>query len=155
MPPNFVTYGTPAEYMAHYKRQYCHATIQTADGIRVYFKETRFWHAFCVRDENGRKDAFSPERAKYIDWIKETLEHASAEHFQGWNKHTQKYEPERRVSVVLESFVVVLDMFLKRDGTLKAEFVTAYYADRSITKIKSSPKWDKAECLKILGEDRS
>jgi uncharacterized membrane protein YhdT len=36
-------------------------------------------------------------------------------------------------------------------GSLKANFVTCYQADNSIGKIRSSPAWFRAACLRLLG----
>lgn len=153
MPPPFVTYATHTEYLDHYKRVYCRQAIHTADGIRVFFGEQKFWHAFYERNAAGKKDTFSPERAKYIDWIKATLENAKAENFQGWNSDTRSHEKDRRVCVVFESFVVVLEMKLKKNGDLVANFITAFYADRSIEKIRTAPPWDRAECFACLKDE--
>ena len=147
-----VLYATPAEYRAHYERVYCRGTIQTFDGIRVYFAASKFWHMFyesTLRD--GRKDAFSTVRAERIDWIKATLEHPQAALFAGWDKMSRTYDNTRRVAVVYEDFVVVVAMGLKQDGALKANFVTCYQADNSIGKIRTSPLWSQADCLRQLG----
>ena len=150
--PPLVHYATVAEYRAHYERVYCRGNIQTFDGIRVYFAPGKFGHMFyesTARD--GNKDAFSTVRAQRIDWIKSTLEHPQAALFEGWDKVTCTYDSTRRVSVVYEDFVVVVSMGLKQDGSLKANFVTCYQADNSIGKIRTSPAWSRAECLRQLG----
>jgi hypothetical protein len=150
--PPLVLYATPAEYRLHYERVYCRGNIQTFDGIRVYFGPRKFGHVFyesTARD--GRKDVFSPVRAQRIDWIKATLEHPTAALFEGWNKASRQYDATRRVSVVYEDFVVVVAMGLRQDGSLRANFVTCYQADNSITKIRSSPAWSRSACLSLLG----
>ncbi len=150
--PPLVHYPTVAEYRSHYERVYCRGNIQTFDGIRVYFSASKFGHMFyesTARD--GRKDAFSPVRAQRIDWIKATLEHPTAALFEGWNKTARQYDATRRVAVVYEDFVVVVAMGLKQNGTLKANFVTCYQADNSIGKIRQSPAWSRAACLRLLG----
>lgn len=150
--PPLVHYATPDEYKAHYKAMYCQSSIQTSDGIRVYFSLNSFDHMFFESSQrNGVKDTFSPVRAQRIDWIKKTLETASADLFQGWDKGKKKYDPTRRVAVVYEDFVVVVAMSLKRDNSLKANFVTCYQADNSIGKIRTSPAWSKADCILALG----
>lgn len=150
--PPLVRYATVAEYHTHYERVYCRGNIQTFDGIRVYFAASKFGHMFyesTARD--GRKDAFSPVRAQRIDWIKSTLEHPQAALYEGWDKAARAYDSTRRVAVVYEDFVVVVAMGLKRDGSLKANFVTCYQADNSIGKIRASPMWSRADCLRLLG----
>jgi hypothetical protein len=113
----------------------------------VYFKPTKFGHVFyesTARD--GKKDVFSKIRAERIDWIKATLENPDAELYQGWNKKDKVVEPNRRVSVVYEEFVVIIEV--KKDESwkvIKAEFVTAYVADNSINEIRKSPKWDRGK----------
>jgi hypothetical protein len=153
--PPLVHYATVGEYRSHYERVYCRGSIQTFDDIRVYFGASKFGHVFyesTARD--GRKDAFSPERAQRIDWIKGTLEHPNASLFDGWDKTSRRYDATRRVAVVYEDFVVVVAMGLKRDGSLKANLVTCYQADNSIGKIRSSPAWSRAACLRLLGAGR-
>lgn len=150
--PPLVHYATVAEYRSHYERVYCRGNIQTFDGIRVFFGAGKFGHMFyesTARD--GRKDVFSPVRAQRIDWIKATLEHPTAALFEGWDKTSRQYDSTRRVAVVYEDFVVVVAMGLKQDSSLKANFVTCYQADNSIVKIRSSPVWSRAACLRLLG----
>lgn len=142
--PALVNYATPAEYKEHYEKYYCRQKIITFDNLRVYFRKTKFGHVFYESSSrDGRKDVFSRRRAERIDWIKATLEHPKAEFYQGWNKDKKVHDCDRRVSVVYEDFVVVIQ--IKRDineQIIAAEFVTAYSADNSIAKIRSSPKWD-------------
>jgi len=150
--PPLVHYPSVAEYREHYERVYCRGNIQTSEGIRVFFGAGKFGHAFyesTARD--GRKDVFSPVRAQRIDWIKATLEHPSADLFEGWDKTARKYDATRRVAVVYEDFVVVVAMGLKLDGSLKANFVTCYQADTSIDRVRASPVWSRVVCLRQLG----
>lgn len=152
--PPLVHYATVAEYRSHYEQVYCRGNIQTFDGIRVYFSPGKFGHVFYESSaRDGRKDAFSPVRAQRIDWIKATLEHPEAALFEGWDKTSRQYDATRRVAVVYEDFVVVVAMGLKQDGSLKANFVTCYQADNSIGKIRNSPPWSLAACLRLLGGD--
>ena len=44
--PALLNYRTEAEYLDYYRREYCRKGVVTCDGIRVYFKEDRFAHAF-------------------------------------------------------------------------------------------------------------
>ena len=85
-----------------------------------------------------------------MDWIKATLQHPNAKIYEGWNKDTKTYDETRRVSVVYDDFVVVIELSLKKDNTLKGNFVTCYVADKSIGKIQQSPLWDKQKCLEKL-----
>lgn len=146
--PPLVAYSTEAEYRHHYERVYCHGKITTFDGIRVYFSPSSFEHAFFESsNRDGRKDVFSTVRAQRIDWIKATLENPQAAVYKGWNKRTRRYDDTRRVSVVYENFVVIIALSLKRDGSLKGNFITCYQADNSINKIRQSPKWARQTCL--------
>ncbi len=154
MPP-LVCYQCADDYRAHYLRKYCRGNIQTADGIRVFFKPESFEHAFyesTARD--GRKNAFSLIRAQRIDWIGATIEHPQATLLAGWMKQTRSYDHTRRVAVVYEDFVVVIGLRLNAHGTLKANFVTCYQADNSMAKIRNSPAWDRAACLRALSVGR-
>ena len=152
--PPLVHYNTPAEYRQHFERSYCRGTITTFDGIRVYFSASKFGHVFYESSgRNGRKDEFSPVRAQRIDWIRATLEHPRATLFQGWNKDARCYDSTRRVAVVFEDFVVILQLGLNQHGQLKANFVTCYQADNSIGKIRTSPVWSREECVRELNKN--
>lgn len=149
--PPLVQYPTPGEYRAHYEQVYCRGVISTFDGIRVYFSADRFGHAFYESNpQAGHKGLFSEVRAQRIDWIKATLAHPEARLYEGWIKATGQYDAARRVAVVHEDFAVIVQMRLKIDGSLKANFVTCYQADHSIEKIEQSPTWRLESCLKQL-----
>lgn len=151
-PPPLLKLGSIKEYKQHYERHYQREKIFTYDGIRVYFKPQTFGHAFYKNSKNtaGPKDEFSPERAERMDWVKAALESPDAEIFMGWNKATKAYDEHRRVSVVFENFVVVIELGLNRQEILKGNFVTCYVANNSIDAIKSSPKWKLEKCLERL-----
>ncbi len=150
--PPLVHYAIATEYRLHYQRNYCRGSIQTFDGIRVFFAPAKFEHAFYESTQrDGRKDAFSPVRAERIDWIKATLENPQADLYQGWNKGARGYDMTSRVAVVYEDFVVVVALRLTREGALKANFVTCFQADNSIGKIRTSPAWTRADFLRLLG----
>jgi hypothetical protein len=150
--PPLVQYPTPGEYRAHYEQMYCRGVISTFDGIRVYFSADRFGHAFYESTaQAGHKGLFSAVRAQRIDWIKATLEHPHARLYEGWIKATSQYDATRRVAVVYEDFAVIVQMGLKKDGSLKANFVTCYQADNSIDKIERAPTWRLESCLQLLG----
>lgn len=151
MPPPLVQYGQPSDYRDHYMRNYCRGIVHTFDGIRVFFREARFDHAFYISSRwNGPKDVFCQERAERIDWIGFTLGAPSAKLYQGWNQKLQCVEPDRRVAVVIDDYVVIIRMGLTRENVLRADFVTAFCADRSLAKIVSAPAWDRAVCLEEL-----
>lgn len=150
--PALLQYDSPREYRVYYERCYCRGNIVTSDGIRVYFKPQKFGHAFYQNSQgrSGAKDEFSPSRAQRMDWIKLTLEHPDAELYIGWNKDKKCHTNTRRVSVVFDNFVVVIEISINNKDILKANFITCYLADTSIDKIKTSPRWDKDKCLKKL-----
>lgn len=151
--PRLLIYESKGKYLEYYKKEYCRKGVVTFDGIRVYFKENRFYHAFYESSKrDGIKDTFSLTRAQRIGWIRATLENSNSSMFQGWDKQRKRYDPGRRVCVVYENFVVILEMRLKRDGRLKAMFITCYMADDSINKIKRSPGWSKEVCLDWLNK---
>lgn len=140
--PPLLILSTPEEYHKHYLSVYCRTVIRTFDGIRVYFSESKFGHAFYESKPGPyRKDIFSPTRAQRMDWIKATLENPNAELYVGWNKKTKAYDHQRRVSVVFGDFVVIIELAADWKTQRKAKFVTAYTADKNIGKIKSAPKW--------------
>lgn len=153
-PPALLVYETVADYKRHYEKHYQRGTIVTADGIRIYFKPQKFGHAFYENSQRktGPKDEFSQVRAQRMDWIKATLESPVARVYMGWNKVERSFNEDRRVSVVYEDFVVVIELSLSKEGVLKGNFVTCYVADQSIDRIEQSPLWDKAKCLKKLGK---
>lgn len=150
--PNLLKLNSVLEYKAHYEKHYQRSEIITFDNIRVYFGESKFGHAFYENDQGkkGAKNRFSFKRAERMDWIKETLTNSNAEIYKGWNKDKHKYENTRRVSLLYQDFVVIIELSLKKDGTLKGNFITCYVADQSINKIKKSPKWSLEECMNDL-----
>jgi hypothetical protein len=151
--PPLLHYGTTAEYINHYKKHYCQATIHTFDGIRVYFSPAQFGHSFYESTKrNGTKDAFSQVRAERLDWIKATLQHPTAELLEGWSKASKTYDSGRRVAVVYEEFVVIVSMTTTKNDELKGKFVTCYQADNSIGKIMQAPVWTRENCLLSLAK---
>jgi hypothetical protein len=85
--PALLNYKTEAEYLDYYKREYCRKGIVTCDGIRVYFKEGKFAHAFYESsNKDSQKDTFSTVRAQRMNWIRETLVNPKSSSFQGWDK---------------------------------------------------------------------
>lgn len=121
-------------------------------GIRVYFKPTRFDDAF-YESHVQKNDTFSKTRACRINWIRATLENDEAELYFGWNRHTG-IDKKRRVCVVYDNFVVVIELKLTQNGIIKGEFKTAYLADNSIDKIRSGARWSREEFENIHGISR-
>jgi len=142
--PPLLSYATEAEYRAHFEHHYCFGgSVMTCDGIPVYFGKNRFNHAFYESsdDGSGKKARFARDRAERMDWIRATLQSPAAKTYQGWLKWERKHSPIRRVAVLYEDFVVVIEIGKKKNGALKANFITAYCADLSIGKIEASPQW--------------
>ncbi|MGQ0665258.1 MAG: hypothetical protein ACT4P2_17115 [Pseudomonadota bacterium] len=140
-----------AAYRQHFVREYCRSVVQTHDGIRVFFRQDRFDHAFFESaNRDGIKDTFSRVRAERMNWISATLVDPATTRYQGWDAASRSYDPARRVDLLLEDFVVVLSLGLRQDGALKANFVTCFQADNSIDKIRRSPLWAARDCLNAL-----
>jgi len=144
--PPLVKYATPDEYRAHFEQVYCRGPITTFDGIAVRFRKGKFAHDFyesSKRDET--KDRFSWKRAERIDWIKAALQDPDSERYQGWDKKHKRYDPDRRVAIVMGNYVVVIALVGPKD----ADFVTAYVADATfrpgrpstLDLIRRGPKW--------------
>ncbi|MFC3101999.1 hypothetical protein [Altererythrobacter lauratis] len=140
-----------AAYRQHFIGTYCREAIETHDGIRVFFRQNQFDHAFYEStNRDGAKDAFSWVRAERMNWIDATLTDPAAVRYQGWVARTRSYDPARRVDLLYEDFVVVLALGLNRDGALRANFVTCFQADNSVAKIRTSPLWTREDCLHAL-----
>ncbi len=151
--PSMVIYKTEAEYLEHYKRVYCRNQIYTPDNIRVYFSAERFNHAFFEGKIKAKNFSFA--RARFIDWIKYTLESPESELYQGYCSDTKSIMPNRRVAMVKnDKYVVVIEMFYKAE-ILCAQFKTAFYADNKHTykSIQKSPKWTIEDCKKCLNPE--
>jgi len=150
--PSLLHLASEAAYQAHFEAKYCAAPVITFDGIPVFFSKTTFTHAFFeCSQRDGRKDTFSSARAERMDWIATALQDRCAARYQGWDGKKRRYDPTRRVAVVIQDFVIVIRIKAKQDGSLKADFVTCYQADNSIGKIHSSPAWDERSCRAALG----
>jgi len=151
MPP-FLMLADEAAYRQHFTNTYVRSVVQTHNGIRVHFKAQDFGHAFYESSQrNGVKDQFSQDRSQRIDWIMHTLTDPTADWYQGWIKAKGIYDASRSVAVASGDFVVVLKFRARRDGVIVANFVTCYYADNSIGKIRQSPVWDLNACRNALG----
>ena len=138
----FVKYKTIQEYLNHFEKVYCKGNIRTFDNIPVYFRKSDFNHCF-YETVKLKDDTFSWKRAKRIDWIKETLEDPNADLRCGWIKKKNKINFKRRVAIVNNNYIVIILIGKKKDGSLKANFITAFIADKSINKILKMPNWKK------------
>ena len=151
MPP-FLNLADENAYRAHYEINYVQSRITTHHGIPVFFDANKFDHAFFVAtNRDGVKNQFSMPRAQRINWIGETLREPRADWYQGWIKPRKSYDASRSVAVAYGDFVVVLRFGVKKNGSLKANFVTCYEADNSIGKIRQSPVWTLQDCENALG----
>jgi len=135
-----VKYTTIQEYRDHFERDYVKSIITTFDNIRVYFKNSDFNHCFYETTLH-KDDTLSRTRAERIDWIKETLEDKNADLRCGWLKSKNRIDCTRRVAIVNHNYVVIISIRHKKDCSLKANFITAFVADKSISKILAMPKW--------------
>jgi len=150
MPP-LLKLADQAAYRAHYESTLCRGGIVTHDGIPVFFRKAEFDHAFFESSgRRGENDVFSSDRAMRMDWIAAALADQQALRFQGWDKKRNQSDPARRVTVVIDDFIVVIALRLINENTLKANFVTCYCANNSIGKIKASPLWTLQDCLNAL-----
>lgn len=135
--PPLVQYGTEQEYRNHFEREYCRGPIATFDGVQVRFRKGMFDHCFfesvVIKD-----DTFSNRRAERVDWIKAALQDPNAELREGWDNKKKRPAKDRRVAVVMGSYVVIIRI---RPNN-KADFVTAFVATgRTINQIRTNPIW--------------
>jgi hypothetical protein len=139
---NLVLYETVAEYKNHFVRKYCKGKLLTFDGIEVRFSAKDFEHAFyeAANKIKHDKSMFSKKRAQRIDWIEETLKDPDSEIYFGWDNEKYQVDYNRRVAITNHNYVVIINLLDK-----SARFITAFMSedDRTIRKIKSSPKWQK------------
>lgn len=133
-------------YRSCFVNSYCRGAIQTFDGIDVRFRKRDFEHCcFESSQRDKRKDYFSLRRAERLDWIKAALQDPNSERYQGWDNKNKRYDPKRRVTLVMGNYIVVIA--IKQAN--RADFVTAYVADTpsrpgcpsTVDRIRSSPKW--------------
>lgn len=141
--PALVIYGTESDYKDHFREKYCQKVLATFDGITVGFTHSDFKHAFYQASGNQRKGAFSKDRARRIDWIEAALGDQTAQLHCGWHAVRKQVDTTRRVALVQNNYVVVIQLLSKSN---KARFVTAYAASRStVQRIKNSRKWSCSE----------
>jgi len=138
--PALVFYLDQELYRRHFEREYCAGPLTTHDGISVRFRKDNFDHCcFKSTRRDKIKDSFCLDRAQRLDWIRHALLLPSAELYVGWDG--KRYDENRRVAIVENSFVTVIMMTdWEKDW---AKFCTAYYCKDKATiyKIRQGPKW--------------
>ena len=136
---------TETEFRELWHNEYVNQDIRTCDGIKVHFYDDNFDHAFY--ESTGRnvgkksplhKDLLSNRRLARMLWIKEALRDPDAKVVTGYDNKKKTYTRNKRVSIVMGNYVVVIQLY--GDFT-NAKFITAYVADESISKILGSPSW--------------
>ena len=130
-----------------WREEYCKQDVFTFDNVKVKFYEDMFDHAFFESADRVEKDksVLSLNRLEKILWIKETLRDKDAILKKGWDTKNKVYFKDRRVAIVKENYVVVIQF----TGLLKAKFITAYEKD-NVENILRSPDFEKTE--KYFGE---
>lgn len=136
------------EYKKYWIKNYCQQGIKTFDGIVVFFRQQDFEHAF-YESVNQRDDTFSVKRAERIGWIAAALKDPKSQLYIGWDNRKKCYDNQRRVTIVMGNYVVVIAISKKMPK--QARFITAFVADTpsrpgrpsTIEQIKRSPKWEK------------
>lgn len=138
--PELLKLASLAIYQGYFNATYCLKPLLTHDGISVRFRKSDFNHcAYESSRRDGYKDTFSPQRAERLGWIRAALQDPGLTLFAGWDKEKHRYDHKKRVTIMIEDFVVVIRL----KSATEAEFVTCYVADNPHTKAKilSSPKW--------------
>ena len=142
--PPKVHHKSEDEYRRHFERIYCRKPIVTPDGVEVRFRKSDFDHCMYVTSPSlGKKVAFSPVRAERIDWIGATLADPAGIAYQGWDRKRRQIDPNRRVTVAYEDFIVVVQTWTGPDRKCRGKFITAYPAGQDIGLVRSKPKWQK------------
>lgn len=135
---------TEEEWRDLWDAAYCRQCITTFDGIRVHFYSDNFDHAFFESSDRrwgakkaNKKDVLSLRRLSRFFWIKDVLRDPNAELHVGYDSSTKTFTRSKRVAVVKNDYVVIIQLYSDKD----AKFITAFVADQSIDKIKQSPSW--------------
>ena len=135
---------TEAEWRDLWDAAYCRQCIVTFDGIRVHFYNDNFDHAFFESSDRRRgvnkakkKDILSMRRLSRFYWIKDVLRDPDAELHVGYDSSTKSFTKSKRVAIVRNDYVVVIQLYSENE----AKFITAFVDDQSIDKIKKSPLW--------------
>lgn len=151
MPPPLLQLPDASAYRRHYVAACCRAAVFTNGGVRVFFRQQRFSHAFYDNwGQGGAKRQFSKMRGERMNWIRDTLESPQTVCRQGWLAKNRAHTPARGVFHLYGDFVVIVRFSLTRSGALKGNFITCYAASDSIGKITAAPLWDRAGCLALL-----
>lgn len=138
--PPLQEHGNLEIYRGFYYSTYCVNPIITHDGISVRFRKNSFAHIVQESSKrDGVKDTLSPERAKRLGWIKLALQDPNLELKAGWDSKKKIHDHKRRVTVMVDNFVVVLSI----TAATKAEFITCFVADdtRTQQKLLQAPAW--------------
>jgi len=136
--PPLVNYSSEEEYRRHFERIYCNGPVVTFDDIPVRFRKKDFDHAF-FESRQAKDDTFSIIRAERIDWIKAALQDPCSERYVGWDNKQKGYDRKRRVTLVMENYVVVIALTAAGAGI----FITAFVADseKTLKLIRQGPGW--------------
>jgi hypothetical protein len=145
--PPLVNYPSVNEYRKHFEGIYCRKPIVTFDGIPVRFRKSDFQHCmFESTNRDGNKDSFSRIRAERIDWISATLSARTATLYQGWDKNRRIIDPNSRVAIAFDDYVVIIQVKILPTGLIQGYFKTAYVANENIGRIRAKPQWDIKKC---------
>ncbi len=138
--PELLKLASLAIYQGYFNATYCLKPLVTHDGFSVRFRKSDFNHcAYESSRRDGYKDVFSPQRAERLGWLREALQDPNLKLRAGWDKDKRRYDHKRRVTIMIEDFVVVIRM----KSAKEADFVTCYVADDPDTKSKilGGPDW--------------
>lgn len=120
---------------------YCSIPVRTFDGITVKFYSEMFDHAFFESFKRKEKDKsiLSLNRCEKMLWIKDALEDATTIRKQGWINKTKTYDENRRVTLVKDNYIVIIQLYSKE----KARFISAYEIndEENLKLIKDGPDW--------------
>ena len=140
--PPLLNLADEDEYRKHFINTLCDQRIICHDGIRAFFERNTFDHAFFQSsNRDGNKDQFSLERAQRMDWITPTLQHPRTRRYRGWDGRLNTFSNDRRVEILFQTFVVIIKVIEKNDGTFKGRFVTCYNAKHDMGKIIQGGFW--------------
>ena len=116
--------------------------IYTFDSIQVKFHADMFDHAFYESQNRKKRDKsiLSLNRCQKMLWIKDTLQDPTAILKQGWDRENKKYMKNRRVAIVKNNYVVIIQLFNRNS----ARFISAYEMSEPVNlmKIFTSPNWN-------------
>lgn len=135
------------ELRALWASVYCDPSkpIFTFNSIRVRFHVEMFDHAFYESYNRRERDKsiLSLNRCQKMLWIKDTLEDPSACLKQGWDRDKKKYVKERRVALVKNNYIVIIQLVRNRE----ARFISAYEINEpeNLNRILASPDWEPIE----------